>query len=203
MDLTKKRYDISYDTDETVTTEDTGCYTGAISGGTLHPGYGAVPPNNTGSGTVIINNPTATATYTPISLTVTPKYANTTISSNGLSSGSGYTYTAGNGGGGSPWATSTTASAGKLNLLGEDADLVINGKSLVDTLQALEERLNILVPNQELEKEWKELKKLGDKYRKLEKELKEKTKMWDTLKKQQHIMTKRHQNDCFFNHLVV
>jgi len=70
-----------------------------------------------------------------------------------------------------------------MNLIGDDADLVINGKSLVDTLQALEERLNILVPNQELEQEWKELKKLGDKYRKLEKELKEKTKMWDTLKK--------------------
>jgi hypothetical protein len=182
MDLTKKRYDISYDTDETVTTEDTGYYTGTISAGTLHPGYGAVPPNNAGSGTVIISTPDATATYTPTSLTVAPKYANTTISSNGLSSGTGYTYNLGTGGG-SPWATGTTASAGKLNLLGEDADLVINGKSLVDTLQALEERLNILVPNQELEKEWKELKKVGDKYRKLEKELKEKTKMWDTLKK--------------------
>jgi len=166
-----------------VTTEDTGYYTGAISGGTLHPGYGAVPPNNKGSGTVIISSPDAIATYTPTSLTVTSKYANTTISSNGLSSGSGYTYTAGNGGGGSPWATNTTLTGGKLHLEGEGADIDINGKSLVDTLQALEERLNILVPNQELEKEWKELKKLGDKYRKLEKELKEKTKMWDTLKK--------------------
>ena len=183
MDLTKKRYDISYDTDETVTTEDTGCYTGAISGGTLHPGYGAVPPSNPGTGTVIISSPTATATYTPTSLTVKPNYANTTIYSNGLSSGSGYTYTAGNGGGGSPWANSTTLASGKMNLIGDDADLIINGKSLVDTLQALEERLNILVPNQELEQEWKELKKLGDKYRKLEAELKEKAKMWTVLKK--------------------
>jgi len=183
MDLTKKRYDISYDTDETVTTEDTGCYTGAISGGALHPGYGAVPPNNAGSGIVIINSPTATATYTPTSLTVTSKYANTTVASNGLSSGSGYTYTAGNGGGGSPWANSTTLASGKMNLVGDDADLIINGKSLTATLEALEERLNILAPNPELEKEWKELKKLGDKYRKLEKELKEKIKMWDTLKK--------------------
>jgi len=152
MDLTKKRYD------ETVTTEDTGCYTS--------PGYGAVPPNNTGSGTVIISSPNA----------------NITFSSNSLSSGSGYTYTAGNGGGGSPWATSTTASSGKLNLLGEDADLVINGKSLTATLEALEERLNILTPNQELEGEWKELKKLGNRYRRLEKELKEKAKMWAALK---------------------
>lgn len=183
MDLTKKRYDISYDTDETVTTEDTGCYTGAISGGTLHPGYGAVPPSNPGTGTVIISSPDAIATYTPTSLTVKPNYANTIISSTGLSSGSGYTYTAGNGGGGSPWATNTTLTGGKLHLEGEGADIDINGKSLVDTLQVLEERLNILVPNQELEKEWKELKKLGDKYRRLEKELKEKAKMWTVLKK--------------------
>jgi len=112
MDLTKKRYDISYNTDETVTTEDTGYYTGTITAGPLpaiksseiYPGYGAVPPNNTGSGTVIISSPDAIATYTPTSLTVKPNYANTTISSNGLSSGSGYTYTAGNGGGGSPCA---------------------------------------------------------------------------------------------------
>ena len=157
MDLTKKRYDISYDTDEIVTTEDTGCYTGAISGGTLHPGYGAVPP---GSGTVIISSPDAIATYTPTSLTVKPNYANTTIYSNGLSSGSGYTYTAGNGGGGSPWATNTTLTGGKLHLEGEGADIDINGKSLVDTLQVLEERLNILVPNQELEKGMERIKEV-------------------------------------------
>jgi hypothetical protein len=181
MDLKKEK-----DTG-TVMTEDNGYYTGTISAGplpaikstSLHPGYGAVPPNNTGSGTVIISSPDATATYTPTSLTVTPKYANTTISSNGISSGTGYTYTTGPG----TWATGTTATSGKLNLIGDDADLVINGKSLTDTLQALEERLNILNPNPELEKEWKELKALGDKYRKLEKELKEKAKMWDALKK--------------------
>ena len=191
MDLTKKRYDISYDIDETenVTAEDTGYYTGTITAGPLpaikssaiHPGYGAVPPNNTGTGTVIISSPTTTATYTPTSLTVTPKYANTIVSSNGLSSGTGYTYTTGTGGG-SPWATNTTLTGGKLHLEGEGADIDINGKSLTDTLRALEERLNILVPNQELEKEWKELKKLGDKYRKLEKELKEKAAMWAALK---------------------
>jgi hypothetical protein len=186
MDLTKEK-----DTG-TVITEDPGYYTGtitagplpAIKSGLLHPGYGAVPPNNAGLGTVIISSPDATATYTPTSLTVTPKYANTTISSNGLSTSSGYTYNLGTGGG-SPWATNTntTLTGGKLNLEGKDADININGKSLVDTLEALEERLNILTPNPKLEEEWKELKKLGDKYRKLEKELKEKAKMWDALKK--------------------
>ena len=144
-----------------------------------HPSYGAVPPN--GTGTVIISSPDATATYTPTSLTVTPKYPNTTVPATGLSSGTGYTYTAGTGTG--TWATGTSATSGKLNLLGEDADLVINGKSLVDTLRALEERLNILVPNPELEKEWAELKKLGDAYRKLEANLIEKTHMWKVLQK--------------------
>ena len=189
MDLTKKGYDISYNCDgtETVTTEDTGCYTGTITAGplpaitaaSLHPGYGAVPPNNTGTGTVIISSPAATATYTPTSLTVTPKYANTTISSNGISNG-GYTYTTGTGGG-SPWAS--TSSVGKLTLDSDDADIIIKGRSLNKTIQALEERLNILVPNSELEKEWNELKELGDKYRRLEAELEEKAKMWTALKK--------------------
>jgi hypothetical protein len=179
MDLTKKRYNISYDTDETVTTEDTGCYTGAISGGTLHPGYGAVPP---GSGTVIISSPDAIATYTPTSLTVKPNYANTTISSNGISNG-GYTYTMGTGGG-SPWATNTntTLTGGKLHLEGKDADVIIDGKSLLKTLKALEERLNILVPNSELEAEWAELKQLGDQYRELEAKLTEQVEVWRRLK---------------------
>jgi hypothetical protein len=145
-----------------------------------HPSYGAVPPN--GTGTVIISSPDATATYTPTSLTVTPKYANTTISSNGLTSGSGYTYTTGTGGG-NPWATNTTIKGGQLELEGKDADVIIDGKSLLGTLRALEERLNILVPNPELEKEWAELKQLGNEYRKLEKEITAKMKTWELLNK--------------------
>jgi hypothetical protein len=151
-----------------------------LKGMVSHPSYGAVPPN--GTGTVIISSPNATATYTPTSLTVTPKYANTTISSNGLTSGSGYTFTTGTGGG-SPWATNTTLKGGQLELEGKDADVIIDGKSLLKTLQALEERLNILVPNQELEKEWNELRDLGEKYRKLEADLVEKANMWKVLQK--------------------
>lgn len=79
----------------------------------------------------------------------------------------------------SPWATNAST---KIQLQGDDADIEINGKSLARTIQALEERLNVLVPNPELEKEWDELKKLGDKYRKLETELKEKGEMWAKLK---------------------
>jgi len=82
----------------------------------------------------------------------------------------------------SPWVTNTTLKGGQLELEGKDADIIIDGKSLLDTLAALEERLNILVPNPEMEKEWDQLKKLGDRYRKLEKKLKEQSDMWAKLK---------------------
>jgi hypothetical protein len=112
------------------------------------PGYGAVPP--------------------------TPTYSNVTITSTGTTTAPIYTTAAGIA---SPWM-STNATSTKINLDGKDADIVINGRSLTDTLQALEERLNILVPNPKLEEEWAELKKLGDKYRSLEADLREKADMW-------------------------
>lgn len=91
------------------------------------------------------------------------------------------------------WTTNTTSGwngtsvadlnqSGMLSLKGENADIDINGKSLMKTLEALEDRLNMLVPNPELEKEWDDLKKLGDRYRKLEKKCKEKANMWTKLK---------------------
>jgi flagellar motility protein MotE (MotC chaperone) len=72
--------------------------------------------------------------------------------------------------------------SGKLSLQGTNADIDINGRSLMKTLDALQDRLNMMVPNPELEAEWDDLKKLGDRYRKLEKKCKEKAKMWNKLK---------------------
>lgn len=79
-----------------------------------------------------------------------------------------------------PWATTT--SQGQLNLDGAEADIKINGKSLMDTLTKLEERLNILTPNPEMEKEWDELRELGKRYREVEAKLREQKVMWDKLK---------------------
>lgn len=62
-------------------------------------------------------------------------------------------------------------------------DIVIKGRSLMETLATIEQRLNILQPNPELEAEWLELKELGQRYRQLEAELLEKQKMWATLKR--------------------
>jgi hypothetical protein len=50
------------------------------------------------------------------------------------------------------------------------------------TLTSIQERLNILTPAPELEKDWDQLRKLGEQYRKLEAEFEEKSKMWKTLK---------------------
>jgi hypothetical protein len=76
-----------------------------------------------------------------------------------------------------PWATTTTA--GRMELTGDNADLVINGVSILDILR---DRLNVMIPNPALEKEWDQLKVLGDQYRELEAKLKEQGEMWAKLK---------------------
>jgi hypothetical protein len=52
----------------------------------------------------------------------------------------------------------------------------------MSAIDALEQRLNILVPNPELEAEWDELRELGERYRELERQCKEKGDMWAKLK---------------------
>lgn len=88
----------------------------------------------------------------------------------------------------SSWYDKSTISSnpgGKITLKGEGADIDINGKSLKATLEALEERLNWMQPNPELEKEWDELRRLGNRYRAMEKKCRDKAKMWEQLKKVQ------------------
>ena len=93
------------------------------------------------------------------------------------------------------WTTNTSAvgglwsdpgmavnQSGKVSLKGNNADIDINGKSLVKWMEAMEERMNWMQPNVELEKEWDDLKKLGDRYRKLEAKCREKAEMWKKLK---------------------
>jgi hypothetical protein len=89
------------------------------------------------------------------------------------------------------WGTDTiTASgistsinqSGTIELRGEEADIIVNGVSLMDKLDAIADRLNLLEVNQELEAEWDQLRELGERYRELEQELKAKSEMWKTLK---------------------
>jgi hypothetical protein len=122
----------------------------------------------------------------------------TTISNGGYSIGTGGTGSLTGGYAFTPntvWTTNTTATgsfrispdstieqSGKLSLRGNAADLDINGKSLKGWMERVEERLNILTPNPELEKEWDDLRRLGERYRKLEKKCKEKADVWKKLK---------------------
>ena len=126
---------------------------------------------------------------------------NVTISTSAISGGLSGGYTIGNGGTGiSPntvYTTGTTGAGsfrispdynavltanGRMELKGNGADIDINGKSLKNWMEKVEERLNILTPNPELEREWDELRRLGERYRKLEKKCKEKAEVWNKLK---------------------
>lgn len=64
-----------------------------------------------------------------------------------------------------------------------EGDIKIKGKSLVDALEKIEEKLAILRPNDALEEKWEQLRNLRKQYMELEKDIIEKEKIWDILKK--------------------
>ena len=82
----------------------------------------------------------------------------------------------------SPWTSSPWTSSPKLQLNGEGADIEVNGWSLIESIKKIEQRLNILHPNEKLEAEWEELRALGDRYRELEQHIRDKQATWDRLK---------------------
>jgi hypothetical protein len=152
--------------DELIDEVETTTYsTTKISGGgyTLSPGYGAVPPG----ANITISSPSVYSNISsPYTFSGTGAYPNVSIGA-----GTGIA---------SPWATYTGSS--KIRLDGEGADIEVNGWSLIDAIQKIEERLNILHPNTKLEEEWEELRVLGNKYRELEQHIKDKQATWDRLK---------------------
>ena len=84
------------------------------------------------------------------------------------------------------WSTITIADPmverSTLTLRGEDADIDINGVSLMETLKGIQERLNMLTPDPDMEQEWSELATIRKMYdRKLE-ECRAKSKVWQSLK---------------------
>jgi hypothetical protein len=83
---------------------------------------------------------------------------------------------------GSPWVQSPPMAGPKITLEGADADIEINGVSLWKTMQEIANRLNIMQTNPELEVEWKELRELGEQYRKLEQHIKDKQATFDRIK---------------------
>ena len=122
---------------------------------------------------------------------------NITVTNGGSGYLPGQVYVVGGGGSGANLGITSSISAptwsptlnvpvfGKMELRGDQADIVINGVSLNSTLQFIQDRLNMLQPNREVEQEWDQLRELGEQYRKLEKQLIEKQKAWDILKKKE------------------
>ena len=143
--------------------------------GWLDPHYGAVPPLTVSNIDGNING----TTYSNISLTGSPY----TFGPDASRLGSNTVWTT-TGTGSSPYTINpyTMNQSGKVHITGENADLVIGEKSMRDWMERVEERLNILHPNEKLETEWEELRALGTKYRELEQQIKDKQATWDRLK---------------------
>lgn len=123
-------------------------------------------------------------------------YATITLApSNTATSGQVYTTAGFNGSGGytltsavsNDWVTLSTGLTGNsLEVSGDanfEGDVKVKGKSIVDSLERIEERLAILRPNEELEEKWEQLRGLRQMYMELEAEIKEKEQVWSILKK--------------------
>jgi hypothetical protein len=109
------------------------------------------------------------ATYSNISVTATPYGVYTTFGTSNWNTG-GYTF-----------AAPQPEYGGKIKLQGKNADIEVNGHSLMGMLGRIEQRLNLLTPNTELEAEWQELRALGEQYRQLEQQIQDKQATWDRL----------------------
>ena len=81
------------------------------------------------------------------------------------------------------WSSNlSNSTSGTIELNGDNADIKVNGTSLMSMLREIKERLNLLEPNTELEADWDDLRALGEQYRELEKKCKEKAEAWNKLK---------------------
>ena len=105
-----------------------------------------------------------------------------TLSVFGGTGGGGTNYTLDN----KSWTTGITQIQSTLQVDGDadfDGDIRVKGQSITETLNKINERLNILIPNEKLEKDWSELAELRMQYVELERELLEKQLVFDILKK--------------------
>lgn len=130
--------------------------------------YSVYTTTPTSYGNIVINASTAVPSYS--------------VGTNGTSA-SDLTWT------GTSWNTApvTITQRATIDLKGEDADIVINGESLKDSIKEIKEALRIpsrLARDEGMEKNWGELQAAAEHYEKLLKEYKEKQKVWDTLKTQ-------------------
>lgn len=77
------------------------------------------------------------------------------------------------------WAN--PSASGTIKLTGDDADIDINGVSLMDTIRGIQDRLNMLCPDAEMEAEWDELREIRAQYEAKLQECREKSRAWRAL----------------------
>jgi hypothetical protein len=70
----------------------------------------------------------------------------------------------------------------KITLNGADADIEINGESVVSMLREIRDRLAILKVSEQMEAEWDELRMLRERYEAKLAECREKSRVWAALK---------------------
>ncbi len=70
----------------------------------------------------------------------------------------------------------------KISINGPDADIEINGESVVGMLKEIRDRLNILQVSEEMEQEWDELRLLREQYEAKLVECRAKSQAWRALK---------------------
>ena len=125
-----------------------------------------------------------TTPYTYGNITLTPTTGtNWTIGVGGANGTSATDWT------NATWTTApvTVSQQATIDLRGKDADVVINGESLKETLQAIKEALRIpgrIQQDAKLEESFEELRSIREKYEEKVKEYEEKKRVWDTLKNQ-------------------
>ena len=78
--------------------------------------------------------------------------------------------------------TDTIKPSAKITLTGDDADIEINGESVMGVLKEIRDRLGIIQVSEAMEAEWDELKQLREQYEAKLAECREKSRAWDALK---------------------
>lgn len=73
---------------------------------------------------------------------------------------------------------------GKISLEGKNADIEVNGESLMSMIRGIQDRLNILCPDPAMEEEWHDLRAIREQYEAKLAECREKSRAWKALKQQ-------------------
>jgi hypothetical protein len=152
----------------------------------LDLGYGAVPPDygniSYSGGVDTITLDTSSMISGSITLPTTTISTNTNGYTIGSAGTSGQFYTS-TGTGHYNWNNPPTVNISNTGIdMAAGTDITVDGKSLKQFMDNMEERLAILHPNPALEDRWEQLKELRRQYVEMEKDLLEKEKIMKILK---------------------